>query len=70
MINAIDKHRSIWRGSRDDDFFRAVVDVRLTLVEIVEDSSGINDVVDSNRLPVEFIYVSRNINKMIEIILD
>ena len=58
MIDAIDKHRSIWRGSSDNDFFSAVVDVRLALVKIIEDSSRVNHVVNSNRLPIEFIYVS------------
>lgn len=58
MVDAVDKHRSVGAWSRDDDFLGAVVDVRLALVEVVEDAGRVDDVIDADGGPVEFFYVS------------
>ena len=58
MIDAIDKHGRVWARSSDDDFLGAIVDVRLALVEVIEDASGVDDVIDADRGPVELVNVS------------
>ena len=59
MVDAVDKHGRVWAWSCDDDFFCAVVDVRLTFVEVVEDAGGVDDVIDADRCPVELFNVSK-----------
>ena len=58
VVDAIDKHGRVWARSSDDDLLGAIVNVRLALVEVVEDASRVDDVIDADGGPIELVNVS------------
>merc|ERR1711911_67433 len=58
QINSYNKHRSICRWSRNNDFFGSSFNVRLGLFQSSEDSSRLNNIFSPNRCPWNILGVS------------
>ena len=53
QVDTTDKHGSIRRGSRDDNFFSTANQVSLGLVHGSEDTGGLDNVVGASRAPLD-----------------